>query len=345
VADFQSMRNTFPSSVTPSLLENLGSAPATPVPQFFDRERGGETVNGRVKRRAKIAISLAYHLVFAIPRRLGKWVGRPAPYRLIILCYHSVPLASRASFARQLDMLAARIPVVPADYNGAAAPGGQSVAITFDDALTSVLDNAIPELRARNMPATIFVPAGSMGARPAWWNIEVEDGNAYEGELVATADALRSVVSDRLHLGAHTLTHPHLSRLRLEDARCEIAGCRTHMRNIFGIDVRTFAFPYGEYNEALIALCREAGYERVFTVIPGVIDPTEKEFARGRVGVDATDGPLEFYLKMSGAYAWMVYASALKRWFGSGPSRAEDGPIRQFSHGPPPGGGQTRPQG
>jgi peptidoglycan/xylan/chitin deacetylase (PgdA/CDA1 family) len=241
---------------------------------------------------------------------------------LVILYYHSVPLASRVSFARQLDMLTARAAVVPADYHGAAARGGHSVAITFDDALTSALDNAIPELRARDIPATIFVPAGSLGVRPAWWGSEIEDDSIYEGEFVATADALRSLISDRVQLGAHTLTHPHLSRLGLEDARREIAGCRPHMRNIFGIDVRTFAFPFGEHDTALVALCREAGYERIFTVTPGVVDPAREEFVRGRVSVGSTDGPLEFYLKMSGAYSWMVYASAVKRWFRSQPRRA-----------------------
>jgi peptidoglycan/xylan/chitin deacetylase (PgdA/CDA1 family) len=285
--------------------------------RFIGSEQWGGKVDGRAKQRTKIGISLAYYLLTGIARRLRQWAGYPAPHRLVILLYHSVPLALRASFARQLDMLAARVSVVPADYRGAAAHGGLSVAITFDDALTSVLDNALPELRARNMPATIFVPAGSLNARPAWWDTKVEDKSAYGEELVATADALRSLLSERVQLGAHSLTHPHLSRLRLEDARREIAGCRAHMRDIFGIDIQTFAFPYGEHDAALVALCREAGYERVFTVVPTVVDPAKEEFIRGRVEVNPGDGPLEFYLKMSGAYAWMVYASAIKdrfRW-------------------------------
>lgn len=261
------------------------------------------------KQRVKIAIALAFYLLAGTMQLLRRGLGRPTPHRLVILYYHGMPAALRTSFARQLDMLSSRVSVVPADYHGAAAPGGKSVAITFDDAFTSVLENALPELRARQMPATIFVPAGSLGRPPAW---EAECASAYSKEIVATADALRTQISDLVNLGAHSLTHPHLTRLPPEQARAEIAGCREQMRDIFGIDTRIFAFPYGDHDRAAVELCREAGYQRVFTNIPDVVDPVSDQLHRGRILVDPADGLLEFYLKMSGAYAWMGYIAALK---------------------------------
>ena len=264
-----------------------------------------------IKRKTKIIISLSFHLVTLAGRLLYRLSGRPARDRMVILYYHSVPPASRANFARQLDILAARATVVPADYCGSNARGRHNVAITFDDAFTSVWENALPELRTRGMPATIFVPMGSLGRPPAW---EMEDEPVDSCGVVATADALRSMTSELVQLGAHTLTHPHLTRLQLEDARAEIAGCREQMETIFGIKIRHFAFPYGDHNAAITELCREAGYEHVYTVLPKTVDPSSDEFVRGRVLVDPADRSLEFYLKMSGAYAWMVHASALKKW-------------------------------
>jgi len=35
--------------------------------------------------------------------------------------------------------------------------------------------------------------------------------------------------------------------------------------------------------------------------------------------VDPSDGPLEFYLKMSGAYFWMGYVTAAKKWLRTQP--------------------------
>jgi hypothetical protein len=38
-----------------------------------------------------------------------------------------------------------------------------------------------------------------------------------------------------------------------------------------------------------------------------------KEFVTGRVGVSPTDWPMEFRLKLAGAYRWLPYAFAWKR--------------------------------
>jgi N-acetylglucosaminyl-diphospho-decaprenol L-rhamnosyltransferase len=262
------------------------------------------------KRKLKIGISFIVYLLTKIRDGLRKALGRSDRHRIVILYYHSLPSKFRANFGRQLDMIAARWNVVPADYSGPAL-GGHSVAITFDDAYTSVLDNAIPELLARRMPATIFVPVGALGRSPGW---DMEEGCADSGEIVASADALRSVTSDLVQLGAHSLTHPHLPCVSVEEARVEIHGCREQMRNVIGIDPAVFAFPYGECDASAVELCREAGYQWAFNNVPGLVDPASSEFVRGRVQADVSDGPLEFYLKSAGAYSWMRYFSGGKRY-------------------------------
>lgn len=263
-----------------------------------------------MKQKAKIVVSLAFHIATTCVRLVSRAVGRPTPPRLIILYYHAVPSALRQSFAHQLDMLVQRAKVVPAEYHVAVSAAAHNVAITFDDAFVSVIENALPELRARNLPVTVFVPAGLLGRRPPW---EMEDSTTDASEVIASAEALRSLPSHLVSLGSHSLTHPHLSQVPTEEARREIAGSGELMRNLFDIDVRTFAFPYGDYTSATVELCREAGYERVFTTVPCPVDPTSAEYVRGRTDVDPSDGRLEFYLKMSGAYAWMPYASAAKQ--------------------------------
>jgi hypothetical protein len=60
-------------------------------------------------------------------------------------------------------------------------------------------------------------------------------------------------------------------------------------------------------------LCREAGYERIFTTLPVFAFAEPGEFVVGRVRVDPTDWPLEFRLKLAGAYRWLPAAFAFKR--------------------------------
>jgi hypothetical protein len=78
-------------------------------------------------------------------------------------------------------------------------------------------------------------------------------------------------------------------------------------------DVKLFSSPYGEFNDRVIEGCREAGYLRVFTTVPYLAFSESQEFVTGRVGAAPTDWPIEFRLKLAGAYRWVPYAYALKR--------------------------------
>src|SRR5262249_36275419 len=112
-----------------------------------------------VKRYVKIAISGLYFVCNWTMRRLKQALGRNLPPSMTILYYHSVPSSKRSGFARQMEVLAQRAQIVPADWSGEIDPARPTVAITFDDAFTSVIDNALPELAKRGLPCTIFVPS------------------------------------------------------------------------------------------------------------------------------------------------------------------------------------------
>jgi peptidoglycan/xylan/chitin deacetylase (PgdA/CDA1 family) len=263
-----------------------------------------------VKRKVKFAVSCMTFVMILISRLLRRIAGWPDPDRLVILYYHAVPAEWRANFAKQLDTLISRCELVTADYAGRRCPGPPRVAITFDDAFESVLENAVPELLARRIPATIFIPCGVLGSPPKW---DMEEGCEHCGEVVAGAAALRSVASDLIRFGAHSLTHPHLPSLPLEEAQREIQECRGEMLRLLGVDTSVFSFPYGEYDATVVELCRKAGYQWVFSNVPVIIDPTSSDFVRGRVMIEASDGAVEFYLKVTGACSWMPYFSKVKK--------------------------------
>jgi peptidoglycan/xylan/chitin deacetylase (PgdA/CDA1 family) len=183
------------------------------------------------------------------------------------------------------------------------------VAITFDDAFDSVLDNALPVLAKHGFHCTIFVPTGHLGRPPSWWMEKYTE----RGERVATAERLSRLPADLVTLGSHTVTHPHITSLPDEIARHELAQSMQDLMTLTGEPVRLFAFPYGDYDRNSIELCRGCGYERVFTIDPTPIVPTDGAYVCGRTDVSPTDGPLEFFLKATGSYRWMPTASAIKR--------------------------------
>lgn len=261
-------------------------------------------------RMVKLAISLLYLISQELSRFILQAMGRSRDQRLVILYYHGIPSADRANFARQLQAIERGAQVWPAFHHGSLPAGKQNVAITFDDAYVSVAENALPELAARGFHSTIFVPVGSLGSRPTW---PMEEDSLDAGETVMAAEQIARLPSSLVTLGSHTNTHPRLSRIDPCDAQEEIEGSRAKLQTLTTQDVRLFAFPYGDHDSSIVELCRVAGYDYVFTTTPQPVDTTSSDVVRGRVRVDPFDGPLEFFLKYRGAYAWMPHASSFKK--------------------------------
>jgi len=197
---------------------------------------------------------------------------------------------------------------VAADRRTALVPGRRYAAVTFDDAFRNILDTALPTMRARKIPATIFVVTGILGK--TWHDSSTEsDGD----RAVMSAEELKQIPSDLVTIGSHSLTHPRMLELAPSQAKAELAESRRTLERILQRPILLFSFPYGSFSDALIGWAKEAGYERIFTTLPRLALLNPAEFVTPRVRVDPTDWELEFRLKLLGAYRWLPIAFAVKR--------------------------------
>ena len=73
------------------------------------------------------------------------------------------------------------------------------------------------------------------------------------------------------------------------------------------------ALPYGSSTANVIAAARRTGYERVFANIPLPRKALRGSPLVGRIDVSPRDWPLEFRLKIDGAYDWLAVAIPAKR--------------------------------
>lgn len=276
---------------------------------ILDTERPDRKGRMNLKRFAKILVSCLYLACLWLRRGFTRILGLQTIRPLIILYYHAVPGCKRAAFGRQMDTLARHAEVVPADWSDVTNNGPPAVAITFDDAFVSVAENALPTLAERGFPCTVFAPSGVLGRAPDW----SMESTADSGEVVLDAERLRQIQGPLVTIGAHSISHPRLTRLSLERADAEISGSRDYLAQILGCPISLFAFPYGDYNTGIAALCSREGFKHAFTITPASVDVRKESLLRGRVAVDPEDGPLEFRLKVAGAYAWLRWVSSIKR--------------------------------
>jgi peptidoglycan/xylan/chitin deacetylase (PgdA/CDA1 family) len=74
-------------------------------------------------------------------------------------------------------------------------------------------------------------------------------------------------------IGAHTVSHPILSRVTPERARAEVLGSREMIQGACGITPRAFAYPNGgpaDYTSTVVDIVREAGFSCAVTTRFGV---------------------------------------------------------------------------
>ncbi len=235
-------------------------------------------------RLIKLFISACF---FVSDRMLGR------TDRHVVLYYHGIKAGEVTMFIRQMRAVARRTGVV----------------ITFDDALECIAEHALPVTRDLGIPVTIFVPVGYLGMQPGWMSPSIRNK-----DMVMSQERIRQLSEDTLITwGSHAVTHTRFTDLTEQEVCRELCDSRKILEGILGRPVDTFSFPHGAYRKRDLELAEHTGYRVVYTIMPHKERQAGHVRVIGRVKVDPSDWPIEFRLKLSGAYRWQPWASALKR--------------------------------
>ena len=256
-----------------------------------------------MKRVVKLGVSIVvrfWDLTLALALRI---IGRQARPSCVVLYYHAIDPDQRGRFAWQMDELLRLAKPVPASLATLPDAPGHYCAVTFDDGFVSVLENALPELEQRRIPATFFVPSGCLGRPPAW----VKPTAPAARQCVLSAERLASLKNHGLlAIGSHSISHPNFLKLDPAGARRELEQSKAELEAILGDKVSLFSFPHGACDSLTFELSRAAGYNRVFTINPCNALTGADDFVVGRVLADPSDWPVEFRLKVLGCYRWLA---------------------------------------
>jgi len=227
---------------------------------------------------------------------LSRYVARAAGiHGPVILMYHAItddsgtpewPWAvSLGRLRAQLDYLAGEGWATPTMSELLAAPGRwpqRTAAITFDDGYANNLA-ACEALQKRGMCATWFIVSGSIGQAPAW------PAMGRPGGRLLDVVELREMSSAGMEIGSHTVNHIRLTEVD-EDRRCfELEYSRRQIEDALGGQVRSFAYPYGAWDDTCVAAVRDAGYHSACTTRTGWALRDGNPFLLRRLTVFNTD--------------------------------------------------------
>jgi peptidoglycan/xylan/chitin deacetylase (PgdA/CDA1 family) len=129
-------------------------------------------------------------------------------------------------------------------------------------------------------------------------------------------DELRQLARDGLvTIGAHSVTHPILSRMEEPEAEAEIRGPRQELERALGIPVTVFSYPNGR-QEDFTAACQQmaaaAGYGIAFSTMGGLARPGCDLYAVPRGSLAWEPWP-RFVLRMAGLDDLRERARQLRR--------------------------------
>jgi peptidoglycan/xylan/chitin deacetylase (PgdA/CDA1 family) len=145
--------------------------------------------------------------------------------------------------------------------------------LTFDDGLKSQYEVAWPILKKFGYPFTMFIYTEGIQGEP------------FGGGTAMTWDMLEQMVNAGVDVEAHSATHQDLreghvitvmeggkrTKKKLTGAEYEqwlqneVVGCKQVLEQKLGIKINCYAVPFGNYNDHVKEIARNAGYEAMFT--------------------------------------------------------------------------------
>ena len=147
------------------------------------------------------------------------------------------------------------------------------IALTFDDGYRDFYTAAAPVLKSLGLTGTNFIPTRLIGlpAYMTWQMVQQLDSEGFE-------------------MAAHTEFHVALKGNSPARVDQEVFGSRDDLQSHLGHPVLDFAYPYGSYDNAAIAVIKEAGFESAVTTNPGMSHDPSQLYVLTRVRVGGGEG-------------------------------------------------------
>ncbi len=228
---------------------------------------------------------------------------------MLILAYHRVnpevrdglsvsPETLRSHLETLLDRGWANIVLEDAVADGLDHVSDRSFAITFDDGYQDNHSHALPILKDLGLQATVYLVSSMIDSdQPFPW-LETGPGGFDELDLHMTTNQLHAGMEAGVFTyGSHTLTHPMLSQLDESAAYGQISRSKDNLEKHLGVEITTFCYPAGDFDETTLRLVDKAGYSAA------VVTPnrhiTETRHTLHRVGIYSHITPRLFAAKTS----------------------------------------------
>ena len=104
--------------------------------------------------------------------------------------------------------------------------------------------------------------------------------------------------SNGFHVGCHSVSHPHLDQIPKDECVRELRDSKDTLEQHIGHEIKHLAYPYGSYNDTVIAAAQELGFLTACTTDVALCELKYKSLALPRVNIGYEDNLVDFICKL-----------------------------------------------
>jgi len=182
----------------------------------------------------------------------------------------------------------------------------RAFALTFDDGYASVYRAEFPVLKRYGLRATVFLIVGD-GSIDSYDSLP-----SFGGRAMLSWKEILDMREAGIDFGAHTLTHPDLTRVDAERMEDEIVRSKAIIEERLEREVASFAYPFGSYDGRSRDIA-ERYFKCACSDRLGLMSATSDLFALERVDAYYLNGKRLSQIIGTGFFPWYVKARNIPR--------------------------------
>jgi peptidoglycan/xylan/chitin deacetylase (PgdA/CDA1 family) len=130
----------------------------------------------------------------------------------------------------------------------------------------------------------------------------IDVDNKGDDRFMSWEDVLELSRSGVVSIGSHAVTHTPLTQLTDDKLILEMTESRKEIESRLGLRVDTLAYPNGDFNSAVVASARNAGYRIAVTTVEGKVAKNDDPLRLKRINIhkSGTATPARFLCRLAG---------------------------------------------
>ena len=219
-----------------------------------------------------------------------------------VLMYHSISQykqsdkdvysLSQQDFAQHVELLSELHKTENSKIVKLDSTDRSGITITFDDGYRDTLTIAAQALEEKNLPFTVFVASANI--------------TSGDSKFLNQQDLIELSNISGATIGSHGHAHSHLAKMSPQDVKSDLKHSKDWLEQVIQKPVTTLSYPHGSYNDNVLRIASEIGFEFAATSNWGVFEVGKKKLEIPRIDIWGQDSKKVLQQKLFGQWEWIA---------------------------------------